>query len=298
MRITPQIVLESVARLKGTQAFASDSIEAVCKIIDQAVLFTFPDDMGDIDEHCAFAIDLFERGLFTLPFPVTALAFERDLGPPQGKRGGMIVLSMDAEKRISAISCSEVDDARDLKAIPVGVVLRAVVASAGPKAGTIHAETTAAVVNDKIAAAMFGPGVAGRETMRQRLLNNTVNALALVVMLMSKGVATEHIPAPERLNRSRQKKGKPLIRDRYLIRVDMGAAYTIQHPDGSTSDITGHVRGSPRMHWRRGHFRTIARGSDRERVIPVAPALIAANEFAETVRSKSYTVRPKAPEVA
>lgn len=290
MRITPQHVIESIDSLSKSDAFRTEEIALVRPLLDQAVLFTFPD-VGAIDEHCAFAIDLYERGLFTLPFPVTALSFERDLGPPLGRRGGMIVLHMDDAKRISAISCSECEDPKDgLSAIPVAVVLRAVVAKAGPREGTIQEELTASLVNDKIAAAMFGPGEAGREKMRGRVLNNTVNAMALVVMLMSKGVSTEQIKASDKLNKARAKRGKPPIRDRYVVKIDAGGTRTIHHADGSTSDITGHERGSPRMHWRRGHFRTLYRGSDEERIVPVAPALIGANGMADVVRTKAYEV--------
>lgn len=292
MRITPTLVLESMDKLAGSAAFRGDLVPMVRALIGQAVLFTWPDEPGDLAAHCAFAIDLYERGLFTLPFPVTALAFERDLGPPLGKRGGMLVLAMDDAGRINAISCSELDEPRDgPTAIPIGIAMRISVESDGPHAGKIHYDVVSSIVSDKIAAAMFGDGEAGREKMRSRLLNNTVNAMALVVMLMSKGVTTDHEPAPDRLNKAREKRGKPPIRDRYTVRIDAEAAYTIGHDDGSSSDITGHVRGAVRMHWRRGHFRTIHRGSDKERVVPVAPALVGANEMADTVRAKSYEVR-------
>lgn len=291
MKITPTLVLESVDKLKSTKAFRADIMPMVKALIEQAVLFTFAEEPGELAEHCAFAIDLYERGLFTLPFPVTALSFERELGHPLGKRGGMLVLTMDKEGRINAISCSELDEPTNgPKAIPVGVAMRVRVEKDGPRAGKIHNDLVASVVNDKIAAAMFGAGEAGAETMRERLLNNTVNAMALVVMLMSKGVNTEMIPASDKLNKARAKRGKPPIRDRYVVKIDAGDSRTIHHADGSTSDITGHARGTPRIHWRRGHFRTLYRGTEAERVVPVAPALIGANENAETVRAKAYEV--------
>lgn len=292
MRITPQAVLDSIDRYRrdGLQPFRPAELSASIRILEQAVLFTFPDP-GEIAEHCAFAIDLYERGLFRLPFPTTAVAFERDLGPPHGIRGGMFVLIMDDAQRISCISCSEVDDPGRY-AIPVGIVLRAKVAKAGPREGTIQEEVSAAVVTDRIASAMFGAGPAGREKMRGRLLNNTVNAMALIVMLMSKGVTTTAVTPSDKLNKARLKRGKPALRESYVVAIDAGRSHVISHDDGSESDITGHTRGSPRMHWRRGHFRTLARGTDAERVVPVAPALVAANEMADAVRAKAYEVRP------
>ena len=292
MKITPHLVVESMDKLANSTAFKPQVAPMVRGLIDQAVLFTWPDDPGELAEHCAFAIDLYERGLFTLPFPVTALAFERELGPPLGRRGVMMVLTMgDDDGAINAISCSEIDEASNgPKAIPVGIAFGVRLESDGPRSGLAHNNGVAAIVSDKIAAAMFGEGDAGREKMRSRLLNNTVNAMALVVMLMSKGVITERFVADDKLNKARAKRGKPTIRERYVVRVDTRHMRTIQHDDGSTSDITGHERGSPRMHWRRGHFRVINRGSEGERIIPVAPALIGANETAAPIRAKAYEV--------
>lgn len=291
MIITPHQVLESIDKLKKTSAFRADVLPAARNMVEKAVLFTWREEPGELAEHCAFAIDLYERGLFTLPFPYTALSFERELGPPHGRRGGMFILSMNSDGSLNGLSCSECADLkRDGNAIPVGMALRVRVESDGPRAGKVQNDLIAPIVNDKIAAAMFGEGAAGGDKMRDRLLNNTVNAMALVVMLMSKGVTTELQAAPPKLNKAREKRGKPPIRDRYVVTVDAGSIRTIHHDDGTISDITGHERGSPRIHWRRGHFRVLYRGTDLERVIPVAPALIGANENAEAVRHKAYEV--------
>lgn len=291
MLITPHAVLESIDKFKGSKAFRPDVLPIARRMVEESVLFTWREEPGELAEHCAFAIDLYERGLFTLPFPHTALSFERDLGHPHGRRGGMFILSMNKDGSLNGLSCSETVDAkRDGNAIPVGLALRVRVQSDGPRAGNVENDITAHVVNDKIIAAMFGEGQAGRDKMRDRLLNNTINAMALVVMLMSKGVTTELQPAQPKLNKAREKRGKPPIKDRYIVKVDAGAIRTINHADGTTSDITGHTRGSPRIHWRRGHFRVLRRGTEQEAIVPVAPALIGANENAEKVRHKAYEV--------
>jgi hypothetical protein len=116
-------------------------------------------------------------------------------------------------------------------------------------------------------------------------------AMGLVVMLMSKGVSTALVQPSGKLNRAREKRGKPLLRDRYVVTIDLARASHIENEDGSVEDISGHTRGSPRMHWRRGHFRTLYRGAMNERVVPVAPALIGANENADQIRAKAYEVR-------
>jgi hypothetical protein len=300
MRITPQIVMESIARNASSGVFRTSEAVACTglrELFDRAVLFHFPD--VTLTEHCAFAIDLYERGLFQLPFPVTAIAFERDLGPPLGRRGGMMLLIQSDDGRgISAISCSEVDDGRKETALPIGLVRDASFTKNGDTGVDILEKSTLAIVNDEIVAAMYGPGERGHNILRERLLNNVVNAMALVIMLMSKGVSTELQRPSEKLNKARAKRGKPLIRDRYVVTIDMGDAHRIAQDDGSETDISSHVRGSPRMHWRRGHFRTLYRGTGDERVVPVAPALIGANESADPIRAKTYAVRAPKPGVA
>ena len=294
MKITPQIVLESIERDRNTNAFRPGPIlSAIEPIFDQAVLFSFPQiDLIELEAHCEFAVDLYVRGLFRLPFPFTALAFERDLGPPHGRRGGMMILGHHPTGEVMAITCSEVDDQHKVtSAVPIALMDKATFEKDGEHGVKIWESHTVPIVSDVIVRAMYGPGEAGINRMRQRMANNVVNAMGLVVLLMSKGVSTQHVPAPERLNRAREKKGKPLHRDRYVVSIDAAHMRTIYNADGSTDDITGHTRGSPRLHWRRGHYRTLNRGEDGERVIPVAPALIGANEQASDIKAKAYNVR-------
>jgi hypothetical protein len=96
----------------------------------------------------------------------------------------------------------------------------------------------------------------------------------------------------EKLNRARAKRGKPPLRERYVVSINLAKSRLIENEDGTVEDITGHVRGSPRMHWRRGHFRTLNRGAGDERIVPIAPALVGANEHAgQIIRPKDYVVR-------
>lgn len=298
MKITPHIIAETMMDMRRSDLWRSKRAASyVLHLVKQAVLFDF----GMVHpsmEHKDFALDLYSRGLFSLPYPVTAFAFEGKPSPNQlirGQRaaGAMMVLSEDADKRLSAIMCTEMrdPDGRSMGAIPFAVVMRAKLSD--PRDGTVKVdEETYPIVDDRMMAAIYGSAdAAGHDTMRNRLCSNLVGCMGMVVMLMSKGVTTEHVVADAKLNRAREKRGKPAIGDRYVVRIDAGASREIHHDDGSTSDITGHTRGSPRMHWRRGHFRTIHRGADGERVVPVAPALIGANENAEPVRAKAYDVR-------
>lgn len=292
MKITPHLVIETCLDLARSDVWRSKKAVSGClQLIGQSTLFDFGSNLASM-EHKAFALDLYERGLFGLPFPVTAFAFE---APPianphiasSRQAGGMMVLHMDEDGRISAIMCTEMraPDGRTMGAIPFGLVMRAKLSD--PKGDSVSVdEETYPLVDDEMMAAIYGGPMHDRhDTMRNRLCSNLVGCMGLTVMLMSKGIITEHVPAPAKLNKARALKGKPRIADRYVVSLDPGLTRQIVHADGSESDITGHVRGHPRPHWRRGHFRTLYRGTSDERVVPVAPALIAANESSPATKA-------------
>lgn len=300
MKLAPHVVLDTMRKLGAKhEIFRSpDALRGVIALLHQAVLFDF----GTIHpaaEHKAFALDLYERDLFALPYPVTAFAFE---GTPHtnavhsvvGKpAGGMMLLHCDAALRISAIMFTESrdQDHRSLGALPIGAVMHAVLGN--PSSDSVDVtEETYPLLSDELMAMMYGDaGPTGHDLMRQRLCSNLIGCMGMTVMLMSKGVETEHEPAPTRLNKARKIQGKPPIGERYTVRISMGDTYSVATTDGEES-IAGHTRGSPRLHWRRGHFRTLYRGTETERVVPVAPALIGANDRAEDVRQKAYKVAP------
>lgn len=296
MKVTPHLVAETMLEYRASDMWRSKrGASHVLALVRQATLFDFKD-LHPSNEHKDFALDLYERQLFGLPFPVTAFAFEGVPNPSQyiaGQRaaGAMMVLSQDEGRRITAIMCSEMrdPDGRSLGAIPFAIVLRAKMSDARDSSVKMEEETYP-LVDDRMMASMYGSADArGHDTMRNRLCSNLVACMGMTVMLMSKGIETELCAAPAKLNKAREKRGKPCIGDRYTVRIKAGSLYAIADETGE-QDISGHVRGSPRLHWRRGHFRTLHRGSERERVVPVAPSLVGANEAAEPIR-KSYAIR-------
>lgn len=83
----------------------------------------------------------------------------------------------------------------------------------------------------------------------------------------------------------------------------------LAHPEQEVQEITiycpGRVTGgdgsgthaSPRMHWRRGHNRTLTKGRDMPIVVPIAPMWINADEEGErTIPLRSYKVKASAAE--
>jgi hypothetical protein len=85
----------------------------------------------------------------------------------------------------------------------------------------------------------------------------------------------------------------------------------LAHPEQDVQEITiycpGRVTGgdgtgthaSPRMHWRRGHNRTLTKGRDMPLVVPIAPMWINADEESEkTIPLRSYKVKASAAEAS
>jgi|GEM_PF-3098203 len=92
--------------------------------------------------------------------------------------------------------------------------------------------------------------------------------LSGTVALQSKDTATERVEAPARLNGRRAKRGKPPLFEHRIVRVA---------PDLSDVLVSGshRTRRSPRLHWRRGHVRTLPSGGK----VPVSPCLVGRSDY-------------------
>lgn len=297
MNLTPHVVIETIRELGGQSSMwaSPQPLPMIIRLLSEAVLFRF----GTVHpgmEHKDFALDLNDRGMFDLPYPVTAFSFS---GFPHNTEyvdatvagGGMMVLAKSARGLLCAIMCTEMRDefGRPSGGVPVGFIMDAKLGN--PKDGTVDvSEKTYPILAPHMMRAMYGAaGEAGHEVMRQRLCSNLVGCMGMAVMLMSKGVAVDAKPAPGKVNKARELKGKPRINDSYTVRIVAGDMHTIS-TDGGDESITGHVRGAPRIHWRRGHFRVLNRGAEGERVVPVAPCLVGGNEFSAPIKAKTYDI--------
>jgi hypothetical protein len=83
-----------------------------------------------------------------------------------------------------------------------------------------------------------------------------------LALLNTDGVGVEKIPAPERLNRQRVRKGKHPIPSRFKVHSEgYVTAITAERRGGGASHAAGDgSRKSPVMHLRRGHVRRLADG--------------------------------------
>jgi hypothetical protein len=274
--IYPNTVLETIQGMPKSFFFEGFSamLKPLVAAMRQSVSFNF----GSVEpskEHYDFACDMFERGLFTLPFEFTSFSFLKE---QDGQRiPGMMTIACTDGKMWGFACAPQPDGAgRFVGGIPTlcGMNMR-VKSHLADKNAEVELDAYPLVAED-VAAQMWGKDERQRwDTIQQRMGSMMLRGMAYTVMLMSKGVETALSPAPTKLNDARAKKGKPPIGDRYVVTIQLEHARRIFQDDGSEIDITGHLRKSPRAHWRRGHFRTLNTGI----VIPVAPAVINAGEF-------------------
>lgn len=116
---------------------------------------------------------------------------------------------------------------------------------------------------------------AGSEKALQMIMGGTA-------LMMSKDIDVRVAAAPSKLNAKRLAQGKPEVRERRIILIR--PEYRDKYRDASTE--FGRTKTSPRMHWRRGHFRRIR----DDLVVPVAPSLVGARDGAVVVPPKTYEV--------
>jgi hypothetical protein len=96
-----------------------------------------------------------------------------------------------------------------------------------------------------------------------------VELLAFLSVLTIKQAKQTAIRPSPRAQAKRQKRGEPPLPEYVTIHLTPA---TVE----AASDSAG-FRNSPRPHFRRGHIRFINRGTDKERIIPVAPSWVNAS---------------------
>lgn len=285
MIVTPHVAIDTIKDIGANPAIFSvpKALPGLMRLLGDAVMFDFGTTLPD-KTHTDFALDLYEKGLFRLPYPVSAFSFRArpsatvyvDAKKPAG---AMLVLHMDSQGGMSCLMVTEQQEpgGKSVGAVPIGIVMKMKLKVFDPATSTATIEDeTFPLLSERLMKMMYGvDGKQGQAVMRERLVSNMVNAMGFVVMLMSKGVSAQRFEAPAKLNKSRLAKGKALIGDRYVVSLDLESQYRIATEDGE-EDIAGHKRGSPRVHWRRGVFRVLHRDSERERIVPVAPCIVGA----------------------
>lgn len=276
-RMTPHQALEGMLELEkifGDKLSENFKVEAWPDIFtvlkDKVVHFEFGVAVP-AQEHLTFANDLMDKGLFRLPF--NAVFMTGNCSPKCG------ILAMnhsdDTKHPLTVIVFAGVNvgdrvriDAAPLFAITIdhtdGDDSRVRWVSL-TKEGTHQSRRTGDWKDD-----------AALETSAQVAMQL---AMGWPVLLMSKDVETIKLEAPERLNRARALKGKLPIGERMIVRIRPEAR------ERQRQALEDH-RASPRMHWRRGHFRQLHEKHGGQ-IIPIAPMIINASDEAKPI-AKQY----------
>ena len=278
------------------------------------------------EAHEDFAYELFEHAMFRMPFPVT-LWTGYQKSDDQRSNAAILVSEDDPEvwratgehaggtRGIGMLLFGTMFDNKSGRSwiIPLAsgrVSYTSVLAADGPVRITWRALTRDAV-RGGARNGSSEPGVAGwkednfASTIDKALQLTFASAiekltlasaidkamrltLGTTVMLMTPDVEQRVVPAPGKLNVARGKRGKPPIGERRCIVVKPHAAAALSS-EASRACFDG--RKSPDPHLRRGHFRTLRRGSDGQMVIPIAPCVVGVSEDARSIMAKRYTIK-------
>lgn len=306
--------LELVRRVSLTDKAPADLHESLAgkmigceKLLEDAVTFDFGS-LFPPQEHREFGLDLLSRRMLRLPYPVVFFSCGDGEGADASSQGKRFYLAavvnkptdedmeliadalrkagmpeLETQKNIAAAKSIEDGTLTVMRLVGAGDAgsLDALLPSADIKIVGHHPGNFEAVwwhigLNTK-------EGSKDTESLEADACAGAGVVAGLVSMLMSKDILKVSVPAPDKLNKAREKKGKPPIRDAYEIRLKLGAGSSAATPSlGET--ING--RKSPRMHWRRGHYRR--HHLDRERLIPIPPCLVNAADDAQDLAPSDY----------
>jgi hypothetical protein len=271
--MTPHGVIEDMGRIEGFlqggigRVFEPTMWDNAKALVNHAVPFEYGQ-AAPSDEHSLFGNDLFDRGIFRLPFPVvfmtaavlphTAILAHEVM---QGDRHHLFCITFgpvqSPDQRFAGAPLMLVRIRHDgeqgfvdWKSITVEGSHRS------RKTGRTWEETDFVEASGKVVSFVLGA----------------------TALLMSKEVETQLVETSAKLNKQRIQKGREPIRDRYVIKIKPEFRQ-------SQREAADAFRSSPRMHWRRGHFRRIR----EDLVIPIAPTIVNAAEGAKPL-AKKYLV--------
>lgn len=125
------------------------------------------------------------------------------------------------------------------------------------------------------------------QTLHKRGANSIDPLVTMLRLLADASIPIVNVPAPDKLNKQRIKRGKPPIPDHTVVRTaDYVAHWQATKPQTRPTRGAGH-HASPVAHWRRSHKRTLASGL----VVPVRSSKVNWRDTEEMHRL-FYKVKP------
>lgn len=222
-------------------------------------------DFGELraeDAHKDFGLDLVAKELFRLPYPI--VYFSCGQGVLQGSRGHFLAYSLP-ERTDFWFEIVEMVELQGRLAVSHSIKVF------GAKGDDVRASCWC-LQDDEW----------GAEKTKTASASSLGNVAGLVALLMSKDVQATLEPVSAELAARRKRKGKYPLRDTYVVRLRPSAI--------ARNGVVGGTHASPIMHWRRGHYRRLDKGTPEERLIPIPPCLVNAGDTDFTPDPKDYVM--------
>lgn len=288
--MTPQSILEDMTALeryagaKFPTVFNMEMWQIARESVEAAVHFEFGEARPK-SEHIEFADAMMDRGLFRLPFE--AVLYTGGAIPKTGIVASCAIAEDNILERFSWFVVSPTTT-RDGGTYSVPVMVATLEARDHETRAPVPL-SRGTVEWKSMTTEEHHSRSTGRLWTEDDYAEGNQKALRMIMgataLMMSKDVDTRTEAAPTKLNKRREEQGRPLIRERRIvvIKPERRASYA-----NAASDFAGH-KTSPRMHWRRGHFRQLQSGT----VIPVAPSIVNADASVRPM-AKQYRVQQQA----
>ncbi len=257
-------------------------VHRTSKILDVAVKF----DLGEINLKNSLALydtarECAEEGLFSLPFEVTYIEATLVYDTFK-KRYGSVFAPVTAcfDKAVFERHPEFVGGTASLNFTRID--------ESGPAKGSWKVPTLIVVTSEDFTETYSVPAAKelteyGAMTEDQRQRTERISTTMLYIMhslINARGVSLQTKPAPVRLNKKRVQKSKPPLYEHHILKIGGFSS------SGQVLGV-GMSHASPRAHWRRGHIRTIRRGSPHQKRIAIPACLINGPGFV----SKDYEIR-------
>ena len=248
-----------------------DTLAVTAGLAQGAVSFSF--DVWPTIHHVRFGVDLARDDRLRLPFPIVLFSY------PRSAKSAHFTLAFHADDE-GAIGVytflstrDHLDGASAQMFVPAwSMTIRPGELSCGP---TFFSRAT----REKV-------GMSDDVLIREVHWDLDV-VYGFVSMLSSRDVEVRDLPPPSRrLNADRVAKGRSPIGESKVVKIRPHArpAYGLEPHGGAEARYV-------RMHWRRGHYRTLrAERFGGTRVVPVSPCVVGAADGAVLPAPKEYVV--------
>jgi hypothetical protein len=219
--------------------------------------------------HHEFGLEKWGRRQFNLPYPSVFFAGSRD-----GLAWGIAAAQVDDCYLWATMGYVQMHGVEETPPLTLekGHVLPMYLAAARPAddGDGFFLSAVPVVISTSLAA----------EDMRAHAGMVCGQILGMVSMLKSKDVDQKVDSPPRKLNCARERRGRPPIGEcrTIVIRPEARKAYMGVDGDGAFR----------MMHWRRGHDRTIYKGTEKQRDVWVSPCFVGGRPDGEVPPPKSY----------